>query len=228
LSETAERLAEVQGRISDAAQVAGRARGSTRLIAVAKTATPETLEDAWEAGQRAFGHNRVQALEEHAGYLPDAEWHLLGPLQRNKAKDALRLCSFIHTIASERITDRLNLLMAGAGTFELPVCIQVNLTPEDGRAGCPKEDLSRILDYSNSSALMPVGLMTLGPRGGSPDSLRHHFAELRKLGEHFSESGQLPSNFELSMGMTEDFSIAVQEGATLVRVGRALFPPTKT
>ncbi|RMH00738.1 MAG: YggS family pyridoxal phosphate-dependent enzyme [Planctomycetota bacterium] len=224
------RLGEVHSRISAAAARAGRDPSSIHLIAVAKTATPTTLRAAWGAGQRDFGHNRVQALAHHHALLPpEARWHLIGPLQRNKARRALELADLIHTVAGEPLVARLERLLAEPEDRlrpPRPVLVQVNLTPEDGRAGCRREELEPLLERIRAGGRLEVrGLMTLAPAGAPAARLRRHFAGLRELAERAVQAGLLPERPELSMGMSDDFEIAVEEGATLVRVGRAIFPP---
>jgi len=227
MPDLADRLADIRARIAAAAARAGRDPAAVRLVAVAKTASPEDLRQAWRAGQRDFGHNRVQALAEHHAVLPEARWHLIGPLQRNKAGEALALASTIQTVGDLRIAERLQRLLEARGADRrCPVLVQVNLSPEDGRYGCDAEALPPLLESLGAlDRLQPRGLMTLGPRGAGPGRLRQHFAALRLLAEGAAGRGQFPPCPELSMGMTEDYEIAVEEGATLVRVGRAIFPP---
>jgi pyridoxal phosphate enzyme (YggS family) len=221
----ASRFAEVRRRIAAAAGRSGRPADAVELVAVAKTADADALRAAWAAGQRRFGHNRVQALAAHHAVLPEAEWHLIGPLQRNKAGDALALARVVQTVGDRRIAARLERLVAARGGDPPGVLVQVNLTPEDGRYGCAAAELPALL-RDLAAAPFPVrGLMTLGPHGAEEGVLRRHFAALRELGVAAAEEGTLPASPVLSMGMTEDYEIAIEEGATLVRVGRALFPP---
>ncbi len=228
MSETTERLAEVEDRIAQAARASGRTPDAVKLVAVAKTATESTLLEAWEAGQRHFGHNRIQVMKPHVLSLPQAQWHFLGPLQRNKALEALQMASFIHSIGTTRIVKRLEFLLSKSPEIEVSLLAQVNLTPEDGRFGCTENDLPGLLEQICAiPGVSCEGLMTMGPHGATESTLRSHFAKLRNLGKECSKNGQLPTHFELSMGMTEDYSIAIEEGATLVRVGRAIFPVPK-
>ncbi|MBL7007839.1 MAG: YggS family pyridoxal phosphate-dependent enzyme [Planctomycetes bacterium] len=223
----ADRLAETRERIAAAAGRGGRPGAPVRLVAVAKTASADGLRQAWSAGQREFGHNRVQALAVHQAVLPEAHWHLIGPLQRNKAGDALALAGTIQTVGDRRIAERLDRLRAAGGELPpFPVLVQLNLSPEDGRYGCPAESLPALLEFLAGLARLEArGLMTLGPQGAGENRLRRHFAALKLLAEANAARGLLPAAPELSMGMSEDYEIAVEEGATLVRVGRAVFPP---
>jgi pyridoxal phosphate enzyme (YggS family) len=230
------RLTEVRGRIAEAAARAGRDVGRVRLVAVAKTATPETLRAAWEAGQRAYGHNRVERLEEHRAVLPDAEWHAIGPLQGKKVRRAVRAAACIHTVGEEKTAERIRRVVEEDGLEEQAVLLQANLLPEDGRYGCPlpaEGDTGAapggaLRALAEAVALQPGlhvrGLMTIAPPDWDAAALRTGFARLRAAAEALSLASLLPDAPELSMGMSGDYEIAVEEGATLVRVGRAVFP----
>lgn len=229
----ADRLAAVQERIGRAAARAGRDAREIRLVAVAKTAAAEDLRAAWAAGQRRFAHNRVQILMRDFAILPEAEWHAIGPLQGNKVRDALGCAAWVQTVAEPRTAARLARALADpslrrppAAAARLPVLLQANLHPEDGRAGCPLERLAELAaQLAAHGALQVRGLMTIAAPGASPAALRGGFARLRAAAEKLARAALLPSAPELSMGMSEDYEIAVEEGATLVRVGRAIFPP---
>ncbi len=219
-------LAAVRERIAAAARGAGRDPGAVRLVAVAKTAGPEALRAAWEAGQRDFAHNRVQWLERDRAILPAARWHAIGPLQGNKVRRAVAAALLLHTIGEARTATRVARAAATLDRPRVPILVQVNLTPADGRYGCRPEDLARLLEEVHGLERLEVlGLMTLGPQDASPEVLRRHFASLRELAGEQTAAGLLRDPLELSMGMTGDFELAVAEGATLVRVGRAIFPP---
>lgn len=232
-SRFSDRSALIQDRIAAAARRAGRDPQNVRLVAVAKTADPASLQEAWEDGHRDFGHNRVQALMEHHAVLPDANWHLIGPLQSNKARKAVERVLWIETLTDLKLAQSLDRLAEELRTSPLRVLIQVNLDPNDGRPGLPIQ-----LHEADSPKLEALcagiaelkhldlrGLMTIAPAEASSARLHQHFASLRALAEGLAQNQYLPSSPELSMGMSGDFEIAVEEGATLVRVGRALFPP---
>ncbi|MCH2113251.1 MAG: YggS family pyridoxal phosphate-dependent enzyme, partial [Planctomycetes bacterium] len=226
---TAQAISKVLERIQQSAQVSGRTADQIRLIAVAKTATPKALQDAWAIGHRDFGHNRFQAMEAHASILPTAQWHFLGPLQGNKVRKATQLATALHTLDSQKLLSRLDRLNQESGAMFHSVLVQVNLNPEDGRAGLAEDALLPFLEHSKMVSGVGIsGLMTLPPRQSSELGLRKHFATIRKLSLLASKEGLLPSKPELSMGMSGDFEIAIEEGATLVRIGRALFPPTNS
>lgn len=203
------------------------------MVAVAKTADQASLQEAWGHGQRDFAHNRVQPLMEHHAVLPDANWHLIGPLQSNKARKAVERVHCIETLSEVKLAQSLNRLAGELRSSPLGVLIQINLDPSDGRPGLPIQSKSTDPGelHTLCSALVELdqldlrGLMTIAPADASPIELHRHFARLRELAEGMAQNQYLPPYPELSMGMSGDFEIAVEEGATLVRVGRALFPP---
>lgn len=229
----AARLDVVRARIAAAALRSGRDPARVRLVAVAKTAGADELRAAWDAGQRAFAHNRVQSLVHDYALLPQAEWHAIGPLQGNKVRDALACAAWVQTVGEARTAARLARALAAselarpaAAAARLPVLLQANLQPEDGRYGCPLEGLADLArEVAGWPALETRGLMTIAEAGAGEPRLRAAFARLREGAEKLAQRGLLPSEPELSMGMSDDFEIAVEEGATLVRVGRTIFPP---
>lgn len=226
LSLTAERLATIQERIEAALARSGREAGSVELVAVAKTATASTLQEAWAAGHRRFGHNRVERLEEHRQILPEAIWHLLGPLQGKKVRRAFAVADVFEAVGEPKVVQRLARRLEEEGHAEpLPVYAQVNLAPEDGRYGCPLSQLGTLLDLlAQTPQLRAAGLMTIAPLGVASEALRPLFRALRERFEQARQSGELGADAHLSMGMSGDYETAVEEGATLVRVGRAIFP----
>jgi len=220
-----ERLAQVQAQVADAARAAGRQADEVKLVAVTKTASDRDLHEAVDAGQQLYAHNRVQALAAQHEVLPQADWHLIGPLQRNKARRAVGLVSCIESLADLKLATALDRLALELRPTRLPVLVQVNLHPEDGRAGLPATELAAFLgQLTDFQGLEVRGLMTIAAAAATPDQLRRHFSTVRDLAEAATQDGLLPSHPELSMGMSNDFPIAIAEGATLVRVGRALFP----
>lgn len=226
MADVAIRLQELQHRVQQAALRAGRRPQRVRLLGVAKTATPEGLQAAWDAGLRDFGHNRIQALEEHQKVLPEACWHVIGPLQSNKIRRALEVAACLQSLSELRLGKRLARVLEEQGRQDFPCLIQVNLQPEDGRHGCPADQVRPLIEQLAALPQLKVaGLMTLGPHRASEKTLRQHFATLNRLAETLVSQSLLPPDPEISMGMTEDFEWAVEEGATLVRIGRALFPP---
>lgn len=223
---TAARLAAVRGRIAAAAQRAGRDPGEITLVAVSKTQPAEAVIEALRAGQKVFGENRVQEALTKMESVPDeAEWHLIGNLQRNKARQVPGRFLALHTLDSAALAVELNKRAAAAGLVQQAL-IQLNWSGEASKSGV--EDpagLARVLEtVLDCSALRLTGLMTMPDPDYSEAQTRRHFAQIRELAGKLRTEYRLPPSFcELSMGMSHDFEWAVEEGATLVRVGSAIF-----
>jgi hypothetical protein len=229
LPSIAENLAAVRARMERAAERAGRAPGSVLLLAVTKTQPPERVREVYAAGQRHFAENRVQEFERKRPLLelPGSEWHLVGHLQSNKSHRAVQLFDVIETVDSERLARRLDeakeqlLLSAGdrdgRGPHGLPVFLEVKLSAESAKTGCREEELPelarRVLEFPH---LRLLGLMAMPPFTEDPEGARPYYRRLREW------AGRLGLR-ELSMGMTHDFEVAIEEGATLVRIGTAIF-----
>ncbi len=211
--EIAARLADVKGRIAAAAARSGREPASVLLVAVGKTYPLSDLLLAYAAGARAFGENRVQEAEEKFPRLPpDATGHLIGPIQSNKASRAVKVASVVETVDSEDLARRLD-RAAAASEKRLAVFVQVRLGGEATKSGVEPAGAAALVETVRALPALDLrGLMTIPP----PGETRPHFAALRKLGETLGLS-------ELSMGMSGDFEAAVEEGATFVRVGSAIF-----
>ncbi len=225
MSEIADNLAALRGRIAQAERRAGRPEGSVSLVAVSKTVELERIRQAFEAGQRVFGENRVQeARAKQPEVPPESIWHLVGHLQRNKAKEAARLFGMIHSVDSIELLRELDRHAAGRGR-PLEVLIQMNLAEEAAKHGARREDLPEILAAGSDLRHIKVaGLMLIPPYHPDPERSRPLFRELAELARQLGRgAGARTSLRELSMGMSEDFEVAVEEGATLVRIGRALF-----
>ena len=212
-AEIAANLADVQARIDAAARRAGRDPASVTLLAVTKTKPLEDLLAAYEAGVRHFGENRVQEAEAKFPRLPaDAVKHLVGPIQSNKANKAARLADVLHAVDSADIARRLARAAANEGR-RLAVYVEVNTGGEETKAGvAPAEVPALVADVRALPELDLRGLMSIPP----PGETRPHFVALRRLAESLGLSG-------LSMGMSDDFEAAIEEGSTIVRVGTALF-----
>ena len=222
----ADRLAGIRARIAAAARSAGRDPSSIRLVAVSKTFPVEAIREAYAAGQREFGENRVQeALQKIAlGADLDIRWHLLGHLQTNKAKKAAPAFATIHSIDSVDLLQKIDAAAADAGrTPEL--LIQVDLAGEATKFGVPPADVPQLFDAAvRCHAARVAGLMTLPPVPESPDDARPWFRRLRELRDEWRAAGVPPSMLaELSIGMSGDFEVAIQEGSTMVRIGTAIF-----
>ena len=216
-------LERILGRIDSACDRSGRARGSARLVAVSKTFPAERVRAALAAGQVDFGENRVQeALAKIDEVGPGPRWHLIGSLQRNKARHVVGRFALVHSVDGEALARELDRRAAAAGAVQ-PVLIQVNQAGEATKSGVAPDRLSALVDFVvGSEALDLRGLMSVPPPADRPEDSRRWFVALRALRDReATRTGRaLP---ELSMGMSDDFEVAVEEGATLVRVGRALF-----
>jgi pyridoxal phosphate enzyme (YggS family) len=211
-----ERLAEVENRLAVACQRAGRKREDVLLLAVTKVFPADAILDAYALGLRDFGENYVQEFEgKHplVAHLEGANFHLIGHLQSNKARKAAELFSHIHTIDSPKLARRLD----EAATSPKQVLIEVKLSHEDAKHGCAPEDLPALIDaIATCPNLKLTGLMTMPPWDENAETARPYFSQLRKLAGAY----QLP---QLSMGMSNDLEVAIEEGSTIVRVGTALF-----
>ena len=233
MSTISDRLTEIRARISAAAQSAGRDPASVRLVAVSKTFPIESIAEAFAAGQRDFGENRVQeALQKSELALQKIDrsadqsirWHLLGHLQTNKARKAAPAFAMIQSVDSVELIHKLD--QAAADTPHAPdLLIQVDLAGETTKFGVPPGEVPRLFEAAAACrAARIVGLMTLPPFPETPEESRPWFRQLRELRDQWQASG-VPASMlrELSMGMSGDFEVAVQEGATIVRVGTAIF-----
>jgi pyridoxal phosphate enzyme (YggS family) len=219
----AERLAEVRARIERAARAAGREPSSVRLVAVSKTKPADAVREAYAAGHRAFGENYAQELAAKAealADLPDIEWHFIGHLQTNKAKIAAKHAHVVHTVDSTALARELGKRAAKERAAPLPVLIEVNVSGEAQKAGATPSEIDEVMQAIRAQpALALGGLMTMPP-AGDPAAARRVFETLASLRNLHGGAPALP---ELSMGMSDDLEIAVGCGATLVRIGTAIF-----
>lgn len=214
----ARRLNEVRERIAAAAARAGRTPGEVTLVAVSKTADRAGLEAAYEAGQRDFGENRAVQLAERSAWLPaDARWHFVGRLQGNKVLRVRPVACLLHSLDRPELA---GYWVKGPG-LPPPVLVQVNLAGEAAKGGVAPDRAEETLEYAIGLGIEVRGLMVIPPVPARPEDSRPYFRALAALGARLA-AGR-PGLTELSMGMTEDFEVAVEEGATLLRVGRAIF-----
>jgi pyridoxal phosphate enzyme (YggS family) len=222
----AARLARVRDRIGEAALRAGRAPSDVRLIAVSKTFPVEAVREAYASGQRDFGENKVQEALQKMDAAADMEigWHLIGHLQSNKAKKAAARVGWIHAIDSADLLRRVDAAAAAAGRT-VEVLIQVDLALEETKHGAPEAAVPGIIDAASGlSAARLAGLMLLPPLVEDPEDARPWFRRLREARDRWVDAGvPLERLRELSMGMSHDFEVAIEEGATMVRVGSAIF-----
>jgi PLP dependent protein len=227
-STVAENVAELQERVAQAASRAGRSASEIVIVGVSKGVPAERIREAYESGIRHFGENRVQEWELKAPLVEGvaADWHMVGHLQRNKAARAIRLFHSIDSLDTLPLAEKLN-QAAGEGR-RLPVLIEVRLDPGVTKTGCNPAELSRLIE---GVLLMPRlelrGLMTVPELTADPQEARPVFRRLREMREDITRQFhcQLP---ELSMGMSRDFEIAIEEGATQVRIGTAVFGARQT
>ena len=227
-----ERLAEVRRRIEASAQRAGRGAAEITLIAVSKTHPPELLRRAIEAGARDLGENRVQEADAKIVELgrDAARWHLIGHLQANKARRAVLLFDLIHSLDSVALARRLDNLCQELGRDELPVLIQVDLGGEATKSGVGESELPELIEAVLACRhLRLTGLMTLPPFFENVELVRPFFRRLRELRDELGGRGVFGEGAgELSMGMSHDYEVAIEEGATMVRVGTAIFGERRT
>jgi len=216
-------LEQVRGRIALACRRAGRDPAEVRLVAVSKTVDVERIRRLVESGHTLLGENRVQeALEKIPLLGPGVRWHLVGHLQRNKARHAVGVFDLLHGVDSEKLAVEIDRRAAGAALRQA-ILLQVNLSGEGTKSGVAERDLPALLDaVAALPNLEPRGLMTIPPPVDDPEESRRWFRGLRELRDRSARRHGLALP-ELSMGMTDDFEVAVEEGATLVRIGRAIF-----
>ena len=229
--EIARNLTEVRARIAAAARAAGRSPESVRLLAVSKKMPADDVRAALAAGQRAFGENYAQELRDKAALLAadpmpstlpvPPEWHFIGPLQSNKVKYVAGRVALMHSVDSPALLDAIE-----ARGAPQPCLVQVNIAGEASKRGVAPADLPALLDrFATAAHVRCEGLMLIPPRGDA----RPHFAALRALRDREAAVARPNVDLrELSMGMTEDLEVSVEEGATIVRVGTAIFGPRPT
>lgn len=221
------RLLGVWSRIEAAAKRSGRSRDAIKLIAVSKTYPAEVLRAAIEVGMTDLGESRVQEAEPKIDKLgrEAATWHLIGHLQSNKARRAVQLFDMIHSIDSVGLVEKLDRACGELRREELPVLIQVDLGHETTKSGADETELPGLIGaVTSSERLKLTGFMTLPPFFEDAELTRPFFAKLRGLRDEYQDRGMFGATpGELSMGMTHDFEVAVEEGATMVRIGTTIF-----
>jgi pyridoxal phosphate enzyme (YggS family) len=219
----------IQERIAAAARRSGRPLGEIALMAVSKTQSPERIREAYDAGQRLFGENRVQEFAEKAAALSDlrrAEWHMIGHLQTNKSAKAVELFRTVDSVDSLKLAEKLDAAARTLGR-KLEVLVEINVGGEAAKSGVPPnaaalEEL--LLAAPRLEALAFRGLMTVPPFTDDPEGARPYFRKLRELRDTIA-ARKLPdvAVSQLSMGMSHDFEVAIEEGSSCVRVGTAIF-----
>jgi pyridoxal phosphate enzyme (YggS family) len=227
MGDIAENLARVRERMGAAARRSGRDPASVSLVAVSKTVDAERVRQAIDAGAKILGENYVQEAQKKIEMLGhEVAWHFIGHLQTNKARVAAGLFDFIHSVDSLNLAQELGRRAKLRGKV-LPVLLEINLAGEVTKFGAQEKEILLLAEkLSEMEGIEVKGLMTMPPFFEDPETSRPYFVELRKLGERLAKE-KIPriSMEELSMGMSNDFEVAVEEGATLVRVGTAIFGP---
>jgi pyridoxal phosphate enzyme (YggS family) len=207
----------VRQRIEQACQRSGRSPAEITLVAVTKTVAPPAVAAAFEAGISHFGENRVQEavakIEQLAALTPQPTWHMVGHLQTNKAKSAVAIFDIIHSVDSLRLAE----VLSQRAQKTLPILLEVNVAGEVSKSGFSTDDVAPALAAISSLPRLAIkGLMTIAPLVDDPEEVRPVFHKLRSLRDSLGLE-------HLSMGMTDDFEVAIEEGATMVRIGRAIF-----
>jgi hypothetical protein len=219
-----ENLAHLHEQITEACRRSNRPENEVALMAVSKVHPVEAILEAYAAGQRLFGENRVQEFQEKSPHLKElsgAKFHLIGPLQSNKTAKAAELFDAIDAVDSLKIAQRLNTTAAALGK-KLPVLIEVKLSHEESKHGLSPEELPSLLAAMEElESIAAVGLMTVPPWSEDAEVARPYFRELRRLRDE--SVARFPRVTQLSMGMSNDFMVAIEEGSTCLRVGTALF-----
>lgn len=220
----ANRIHEVRRRILDAAKRAGRDEKEITLVAVSKTQPAEVLVGAYNEGIKIFGENKVQELIEKYPALQNVSWHLVGHLQKNKVKYIVDKVSLIHSLDSVELAEEINKRAKASGKV-VNVLIQINIGKEETKSGIYEEDLEDFTEkLSEYDGIRILGIMAIPPASENPEDSRKYFRRMRDLFEKLKNKKH--DNFDikyLSMGMTNDFEIAIEEGANIVRVGTGIF-----
>lgn len=225
-----ERLAAIQQRMAAACLRSGRAVSEVTLVGVTKTFPPEAIGRGIEAGLRVLGENRVQEAAEKIPALQEmtalhrVEWHLIGHLQSNKVRRAIELFDVIHSVDSLKLAERISLICGEMGR-KMPIMLEVNLGGEESKVGAPEIEALTLCKIIQSLPNLELrGLMTVPPFLDDPEEIRPYFRRLRELRDEAIRHGLVGPRFkDLSMGMSHDFEVAIEEGATFVRIGTAIF-----
>lgn len=220
-----ENLAEVQSRVEQACKRAGRDVAEVTLIAVSKTKPITDLQEIYNAGVRDFGENKVQEMCDKMEKMPkDINWHMIGHLQRNKVKYIVGNVTLIHSVDSYRLAEEINIQAKKKGIV-VPILVEVNIADETTKFGVSKEDAMELVrQIASLDALSIKGLMTIAPYVVDPEENRAYFRKIKELSVDIDNQNIDNVSMDiLSMGMTGDFEVAIEEGATMVRVGTGIF-----
>ncbi len=220
-----ENLAEVEKNICAACERAGRSREEVTLIAVSKTKPVEMLKEIYAEGIRDFGENKVQELSmKYEEMAKDIRWHMIGHLQRNKVKSVVGKTSLIHSVDSYRLAEEIN-IQAKKKNMIVPILVEVNIAEEESKFGIHKEDAIQLVqEIATLDNLKIEGLMTIAPNVSDPEDNRDYFRTIRQLSVDITTKNidNVTMNV-LSMGMTGDYTVAIEEGSTMIRVGTGIF-----
>ena len=220
-----ENLKQVEENICRACETAGRSREEVTLIAVSKTKPVEMLKEVYDQGIRVFGENKVQEMMEKQEMLPaDIQWHMIGHLQRNKVKYLIGKTALIHSVDSMRLAEEINRLSEKNNVIT-KILVEVNIACEETKFGASRDEAIKLVeDISRLSSLRVEGLMTIAPYVENAEDNRQYFKEIKKLSVDIKQKNiDNVSMSILSMGMTGDYMVAIEEGATMVRVGTGIF-----
>jgi pyridoxal phosphate enzyme (YggS family) len=219
VSEIAHRIEQARERIAGAAQRSGRDPGDVMVLLAVKARSIAEVEEAYRAGVRDFGENRAEELRTHAAALPDdVRWHFIGTVQRRKVRIVRPRVVLLHSLDRPKLADA----WAGDGPPP-PALVEVNIGREPQKHGVMAEDAAGLVDHAAALGIPVTGLMTVPPFSDDPEDARPHFRALAGLAAELGATR--PGLTQLSMGMSDDFEVAVEEGATVVRLGRAIFGP---
>lgn len=220
-----ENILEIQNRIADSAKIAGRDPSEIMLLAVTKTVPAERIAEAYDLGLKAYGENRVQEYTAKVDLLPqDAEWHIIGRLQRNKIKYIAGKVALVHSLCAENVAEEMQRICALRDT-SMDCLVEVNVTGEESKDGVSPDRLEAFLEtVSQMDRIKVKGLMTIGRFSPDPEDARAAFRELREWFEKLKkyENDRMEMKY-LSMGMSGDYQVAIEEGSNIVRVGSAIF-----
>jgi len=223
MTNIAKNLDKIRNKIENAAKKSGRSFDSVTLVAVSKIHSADSIRQAYNSGQRHFGENYANELLDKSkklSSLDEIKWHFIGHLQRNKAKYVVQNGAMIETIDSIKLIDEIS-KQATKSELTIDCLVQVNVGKEEQKSGCREQELDELLvEIENKKNLNLKGLMTIPPWELEPDETRKYFIDLRELRDNHGGPKRLP---HLSMGMSHDFEVAVEEGSTIVRVGTAIF-----
>lgn len=225
----AENLKQIEENIAKACEKAGRKREEVTLVAVSKTKPVSMLSEVYDLGVRDFGENKVQEICEKREQLPaDIRWHMIGHLQRNKVKYIIKDTAMIHSVDSYRLAEEINIQAKKADRI-VPVLIEVNIAGEMSKFGVAKEDaLQLVKEIAHLENVRIRGLMTIAPYVENPEENRPYFQKIRELSVDIAKENIDNVDMDvLSMGMTGDYMVAIEEGATIVRVGTGIFGARK-